>query len=319
MELRNKNVSVNEIQPGPKIKKIFTTSRKSKNILNDKRTLKDIMFDTENGVPMRSNEEFSDQVDITGKMYSDTPHTSMLDKGRSRQNSANNNIIDIGKKDFLGQKRENEESQMSRRSVKPQIIIENGIIRLERPNYIEIKKKVNEDIRMINEKNPVSVDMTNEKARLSSMSFRKKTHSDKWNDEETDHFYKSLAYFGTDFSLLEIILKPRNRNQIKNKFHKEEKTNKEKIEETLKSFKAENIEKFFIFIKELKRRKKKYEEINFKKLIEHNFNWDDEFFNKIQRNEEKNDLSDNYEDEENQSENEEIEDDENNVTVSDNL
>ena len=312
---KNKNISVTDIlcEP-PKVKKIFQTTTKTMK-KPEKKTILDFMFDTESGVAMKDNEDFTDQVDVTNRLFTDTPHTSMLDMRKSRKDSLNNNlIIDNSKKDFIGLKRENEESQLSKKSVKPQIIIENGVIRLERPNFIEVRRKVNEDIRQGNERNLVSVDMTYEKVKLSSLSFRKRSsHSDKWTEEETELFYKSLDFFGTDFSLLEMVLKPRPRNQIKNKFHKEEKVNSSRIESSLKNYKVENVTKFFEFIKELKKRRKKYEEIDFKKIFSEDFNW--------QLEEENKDLpSDSHKDEEDNDinkEEDEEEDDDDNLTVSD--
>ena len=215
------------------------------------------------------SEDFTDQVDISNKFYTDTPNTSMIDNKKSRRNSYVN--IDT-KNNFLSQKRENEESQLSKRSsLKPQIIIENGVMRVERPNFIEIYKKVNEEIRQGNERNAISVDMTGERNKLSSMSFKKNVHTDKWSIVETEFFYKSLEYFGTDFSILEIILKPRIRSQIKNKFHKEEKINSSRVEISLKNFKPENTMKFLFFMKSLRKQNKTYENVDFKKLINEDF------------------------------------------------
>ena len=227
-----------------------------------------MMYDTESGIIMKS-EDFTDQVDISNKFYTDTPNTSMIDNKKSRRNSYVN--IDT-KNNFLSQKRENEESQLSKRSsLKPQIIIENGVMRVERPNFIEIYKKVNEEIRQGNERNAISVDMTGERNKLSSMSFKKNVHTDKWSIVETEFFYKSLEYFGTDFSILEIILKPRIRSQIKNKFHKEEKINSSRVEISLKNFKPENTMKFLFFMKSLRKQNKTYENVDFKKLINEDF------------------------------------------------
>jgi hypothetical protein len=313
VDLNTKNLSVSDIKPPTRNKKLFFTSVPKKSSV-EKKTLRDLMFDTESGVPMRINDDFTDQIDISNKLFTETPHTSMIENRRSRKSSSNVNIIEQAKRDFLSQKRENEESQMSKRSVKPQIIIENGVIRLERPNYIEVKKKVSEDIRIGNERNAVSIDMTHEKAKLTSMSFRKKNHTEKWSEEETEFFYKALEFFGTDFSLLEIILKPRNRNQIKNKFHKEERINKEKVENSLKNFTPDNVVKFFSLIKDLKKKKRKYDDIDFKKLILNNFVWSDEFF--LKKNEDN--ISENDEEEEPEEE-EDPEDNDDNLTISDNV
>ncbi len=44
---------------------------------------------------------------------------------------------------------------------------------------------------------------------------------------------KALKMFGTDFSMIAMFFKTRSRQQIKNKFNKEEKTNKKKIDHCL--------------------------------------------------------------------------------------
>eukprot|EP00127_Corallochytrium_limacisporum_P002854 Clim_evm33s142 gene=Clim_evmTU33s142 len=65
-------------------------------------------------------------------------------------------------------------------------------------------------------------------------SFANRATVDKWSKEETDLFYYGLSTCGTDFSLIQRIMPKRNRKQIKAKFIREEKYNRDKVEEALK-------------------------------------------------------------------------------------
>lgn len=77
----------------------------------------------------------------------------------------------------------------------------------------------------------------------------KKFKTDKWSDEENEKFYMAISIYGTDFALVSSLFGPsKTREQIKNKFKKEEKKNKEKIDGALKnpeSFKRRNFEEKF--------------------------------------------------------------------------
>ncbi len=115
--------------------------------------------------------------------------------------------------------------------LKPKVIIEpDGSVRIEKPNYFEVAQKIQDDNF---KKNFPYIVHKNEKNKITSSSFRRNSHSDKWSEKETELFYNALSLFGCNFTYLEIILKPRTRDQIKKKFSREEKYNKEKIEMTL--------------------------------------------------------------------------------------
>ena len=58
---------------------------------------------------------------------------------------------------------------------------------------------------------------------------KKRVKSIKWSQGETDKFYKALQVFGTDFTMVTLLLPGRNRKQVMNKFHKEERVNLPKI------------------------------------------------------------------------------------------
>jgi hypothetical protein len=84
-----------------------------------------------------------------------------------------------------------------------------------------------------NEKKLIVVD--NKKPyKLTSMSFRTKNTTAKWTPEETKKFFKAIEIFGADFSLIAKLFPTRNRDQIKNKFNKEEKINAIRINEAFK-------------------------------------------------------------------------------------
>eukprot|EP01017_Pseudomicrothorax_dubius_P022259 TRINITY_DN2401_c0_g1_i2.p1 TRINITY_DN2401_c0_g1~~TRINITY_DN2401_c0_g1_i2.p1 ORF type:complete len:283 (+),score=64.75 TRINITY_DN2401_c0_g1_i2:173-1021(+) len=69
--------------------------------------------------------------------------------------------------------------------------------------------------------------------RVTSNSFKTRTHTEKWSGEETKKFYKGLEIFGSDFSMIANLFPSRTRAQIKNKFNKEERTNAKGVEEAL--------------------------------------------------------------------------------------
>lgn len=56
-----------------------------------------------------------------------------------------------------------------------------------------------------------------------------KTKNDKWTLNEIETFYKGVEIWGTDFSLISVMLPTKSRNQIKRKFLLEEKKENPKI------------------------------------------------------------------------------------------
>lgn len=58
--------------------------------------------------------------------------------------------------------------------------------------------------------------------------------AEKWKPEETQKFFSALQIFGTDFTMIEKVFNgERSREQIKNKFRKEERINKGHIDTLL--------------------------------------------------------------------------------------
>jgi len=79
----------------------------------------------------------------------------------------------------------------------------------------------------------------------TSNSFRNINHSEKWTEEETTRFYRALEIFGTDFTLITKLFPNRNRNQIKNKFLKEEKFSKLKVDRVFQNTNNSKLKKLF--------------------------------------------------------------------------
>lgn len=64
-------------------------------------------------------------------------------------------------------------------------------------------------------------------------TYMNKTPSEKWLPDETETFFRALAQYGTDFSLIERILPHRSRRQIKLKFKREERENPARVNDAL--------------------------------------------------------------------------------------
>lgn len=104
----------------------------------------------------------------------------------------------------------------------PKLVIKNG------------KTCVQEEINEQMAEKPL-VEVTTTKKTVTSNSFKKVNYTEKWTEEETELFYRALQLFGTDFSLITKLFPNRNRNQVKNKFLKEEKTARSKIDSVFQS------------------------------------------------------------------------------------
>lgn len=72
-------------------------------------------------------------------------------------------------------------------------------------------------------------------SRTNYDSFRRRSSSCKWSEEDTSKFYRGLAIFGTDFSMMESMLfsGSRDRTELHRKFKKEERSNKAKVDTAL--------------------------------------------------------------------------------------
>lgn len=63
---------------------------------------------------------------------------------------------------------------------------------------------------------------------------KKRRRSCEWTMKETARFYKALSTVGTDFSLMETLFTWRSRAELKTKFKKEERTNRDLVDRALK-------------------------------------------------------------------------------------
>lgn len=186
------------------------------------KTLLDFINDNKSGKQMK----------IGDKEKINNIQISRASKARSRKSSITLSCSNLS--DLMVNNLERE----TYRFLKPKVIVESdGSIRIQKPNYSEIAQKIQDD--NFKKNFPYAVHH-NEKNKITSSSFRKLSHSDKWTEKETELFYHALELFGCNFSYLEIVLNPRTRDQIKKKFTREEKYNKEKIENSLKADKALN-------------------------------------------------------------------------------
>ena len=62
----------------------------------------------------------------------------------------------------------------------------------------------------------------------------KKRKTVDWSEKETLRFYSALSIFGTDFSMMSSIFKKRNRHDLKMKFKKEERVNRNLVDKCLR-------------------------------------------------------------------------------------
>ncbi|KAG0724805.1 Transcription factor TFIIIB component B'' [Chionoecetes opilio] len=62
---------------------------------------------------------------------------------------------------------------------------------------------------------------------------KRRKRSYEWTVKETALFYKALSTVGTDFSLMEILIKWRTRAELKTKFKKEERNNRDTVDRAL--------------------------------------------------------------------------------------
>eukprot|EP01083_Nonionella_stella_P224971 800311_1 len=97
--------------------------------------------------------------------------------------------------------------------------------------------------------NPTSLLTSSDYTRVTESGARaivktKRTHTERWQKEETDKFYKYLSTYGPDFTFMQRAFPSRTRKQLKNKFKKEEKSNPERIDEALSSRSAVDEDEF---------------------------------------------------------------------------
>lgn len=78
-------------------------------------------------------------------------------------------------------------------------------------------------------------------------SYSKHTPSQKWSAKETNEFYDALSVHGLDFYGMTSLFPNRSHKQLKKKYQREDKVNRDKVDEALKpssrSFTAKTVSK----------------------------------------------------------------------------
>jgi hypothetical protein len=118
----------------------------------------------------------------------------------------------------------------------PEIVFKDGKAQVMLPEVSLTDAKGNNKLEVVQNK---------KKKVTTSSSFKQSSHTEKWTEKETRKFYRALELFGTDFSMIANVFKNRNRNQIKNKFLREEKIAPEKVNSIFKPTKASHIQSLF--------------------------------------------------------------------------
>ena len=173
------------------------------------------------------------------KKKENTKDVTLNDENYSARNKNNikkakkKNSIDT-KTEEINQKNQTEDKNEYIKKLKSKIIMVNGKMVMEKPDVGLINKKYNEEhYKNISPMETILVN--NEEKVVNSLSFIDIKPTKKWTEEENKLFYKALELFGLDFSMIEIVLKKRTREEIKRKFLKEKKENFNEIEKAINS------------------------------------------------------------------------------------
>lgn len=173
------------------------------------------------------------------KNKENTKDVTLNDENYSARNKNNikkakkKNSIDT-KTEEINQKNQTEDKNEYIKKLKSKIIMVNGKMVMEKPDVGLINKKYNEEhYKNISPMETILVN--NEEKVVNSLSFIDIKPTKKWTEEENKLFYKALELFGLDFSMIEIVLKKRKREEIKRKFLKEKKENYNEIEKAINS------------------------------------------------------------------------------------
>lgn len=110
----------------------------------------------------------------------------------------------------------------------PQIQIIDGKLVLNQDSITIRQQVVNfeKDYERVDEK---------ETKRITSATYSRFKKTPKWSREETELFFSGVQQFGCDFSYISKLFPHRDRRQIRNKFKKEEKENRSRIESCLRN------------------------------------------------------------------------------------
>lgn len=214
--------------------KIFITStekEKSKKELKNK-TIFDLINEPNNGNPLPINNNPLNKDLLKKKRKNSLLTLKTISNNKSQTFSTITNNFNSSNDDYI-------------KSIKPKVIMINGKIEIEKPDIGLINKQYTENLNKNLLPLEESEDLNDKK--ISSLSFKKVNHCNKWKEEDTFIFYKAIEIFGLDFSFLEIVLFPRTRNEIKKKYLKEEKINKDKLYKAINAKK--NVSKMFEVLK----------------------------------------------------------------------
>ena len=214
--------------------KIFITStekEKSKKELKNK-TIFDLINEPNNGNPLPINNNPLNKDLLKKKRKNSLLILKTISNNKSQTFSTITNNFNSSNDDYI-------------KSIKPKVIMINGKIEIEKPDIGLINKQYTENLNKNLLPLEESEDLNDKK--ISSLSFKKVNHCNKWKEEDTFIFYKAIEIFGLDFSFLEIVLFPRTRNEIKKKYLKEEKINKDKLYKAINAKK--NVSKMFEVLK----------------------------------------------------------------------
>ena len=217
-------------------KNIFITSnnKEKKNNKLKTKTLFDLINETKEGNLLPSNKiidlDNNNKSILLNKKRKNSLITLRTLSNNKSQSSITNNL--------------NSPNEEYIKSIKPKVVMKNGKISIEKPDIGLINKQYNDNL---NKSLFPLEEIEDNNKKISSLSFKKINHCNKWKEEETNIFYKAIEVFGLDFSFLEIVLFPRTRNEIKNKYLKEEKVNKDKLNESINAKK--NVSKMFEVLK----------------------------------------------------------------------
>ena len=214
--------------------KIFITStekEKSKKELKHK-TIFDLINEPNNGNTLPINNNPLNKDLLKKKRKNSLLTLKTISNNKSQTFSTITNNFNSSNDDYI-------------KSIKPKVIMINGKIEIEKPDIGLINKQYTENLNKNLLPLEESEDLNDKK--ISSLSFKKVNHCNKWKEEDTFIFYKAIEIFGLDFSFLEIVLFPRTRNEIKKKYLKEEKINKDKLYKAINAKK--NVSKMFEVLK----------------------------------------------------------------------
>ncbi|KAK3861668.1 hypothetical protein Pcinc_032392 [Petrolisthes cinctipes] len=184
--------------------------------VNEEQRIEDLGLDTSDPVPGSSLANGED-VDTCQKTPPDTVDLEIADKNTNDEENLNEGDGDIPA---------NEDIFAPRVKIGPngQIIVDEQSIKIQTTaakNRDEILSKAE------------IVEESSDTLHYGKWS-KKRPRSSEWTLKETARFYKALSTVGTDFSMMEALIKWRSRAELKTKFKKEERINRELVDRALR-------------------------------------------------------------------------------------